>query len=70
MSSNTHQERKVKNYLLLGLLLLIVIFVFSITLVKLRFAENDNKNTRIEEQKKVNEIKRNILNPKASDEKE
>lgn len=33
--SNIHNERKVKNLLLLGLLLLFVVFIFAVTIVKL-----------------------------------
>ncbi len=33
--SKVHSERKVKNYLLLGLILLFVVFVFAVTIVRL-----------------------------------
>ena len=33
-NSQTHQDRKVKNYLLLGLLLLFVVMIFAVTIIK------------------------------------
>ncbi len=59
--SQVHEQRKVKNFLLLGLLTLVVIFVFSITLVKVRFAEDDHKGIRTEEFEKINSIKQDII---------
>lgn len=32
----THQERKVKNFVLLGVFLLLVVMIFAVTLVKLK----------------------------------
>lgn len=58
---NIHQERKVKNYILLGLFILLVFVIFAITLQKLQINYNDSKDVRKEEYQKVNEIKQDII---------
>jgi cell division protein FtsL len=39
--AKTHQDRKVKNYIILGLLLLFVIMVFAVTIIKMTSAFRD-----------------------------
>ncbi len=45
----THEDKKVKNYLILGLLLLFVIAVFAVTIVKLDAAGEKLRTTPTEE---------------------
>ena len=59
----SHQEKKVKNYLIFIIILVCVFAVFALTLVKVRFNQNDHENVRVEEQQKVNDIKKKILEP-------
>lgn len=47
-NSKIHDSRKVKNYLVFGLLLLFVIFVFAITIVKLHIASEATGGIDIE----------------------
>ncbi len=58
---NIHQERKVKNFILLGLFLLLVLVIFAITLQKLQINYNDNKTVKKEEYHKVNEMKQHLI---------
>jgi di/tricarboxylate transporter len=58
---NIHQERKVKNFILLGLFLLLVLVIFAITLQKLQINYNDSKAVKKEEYHKVNEMKQDII---------
>lgn len=48
--SKIHDERKVKNYLLLGLLVLFVIVVFAVTMVKLSTAFNGTNSIAASEE--------------------
>jgi hypothetical protein len=65
---NIHQEKKVKNYILLGLFSLLVFVIFAITLQKLQINYDDNRDVRKEEYHKVNEMKQDIIKTIKGDE--